>query len=37
MLVVPALTAVTTPVVALTVAMAGLLLLQFPPEVPLLV
>ena len=37
MLVVPALTAVTTPVVALTVATVELLLLQLPPEVPLLV
>jgi len=34
---VPSATAVTTPVVALTVATAGLLLLQLPPPVPLLV
>ena len=34
---VPSATAVTTPVVALTVATAVLLLLQVPPPVPLLV
>lgn len=33
----PAATPVTTPVVAFTVAVAGLLLLQLPPPVPLLV
>ena len=34
---VPSATPVTTPVVAFTVATAGLLLLQVPPPVPLLV
>ena len=37
MLVEPALTAVTTPVPATTVATAGLVLLQLPPASPLLV
>ena len=37
MFVVPALTAVTSPVLAFTVAIAGLELLHVPPEVPLLV